>query len=362
MKKKILVVDDMDINRELLKDILCDEYDVVQAENGKLAIEAISENPGFGAVLLDLTMPEIDGFGVLDFMKKKGLSGRIPVIIISTISDNETEKRCFDYGVSDFVQKPFSNSIVTRRVNNLVNLFAYRNDLEAKVDKKTKLLKLRNAELKQQAQKLSENNIKIIDILGNIVESRSLESGEHIKRVKGLAKILGTRLMQDHPEYGLTPERVDMISQASALHDVGKISIPDNVLLKPGKLTPEEFELMKLHTTKGCDILDKIEDIWDDDYHKASYDICRYHHERYDGRGYPEGLKGEEIPLAAQIVSVVDVYDALVSERVYKAALPKDKAFTMIINGECGAFSPKVLDSFSHARSEFEAFSGGLAC
>lgn len=209
--------------------------------------------------------------------------------------------------------------------------------------------------LQLQAEKLQQSNVKIIDILGTVVEYRNLESGEHINRVKGFTKILAERLMEEYPEYGLTPKSVEMISSASALHDIGKIAIPDHILLKPGRLTEEEFDYMKSHTTRGCDILNSIEGVWDDSYGKLSYDICRHHHERYDGKGYPDGLKGEEIPIAAQIVSVADVYDALVTERVYKGAYTKDEAFHMIVNGECGVFSPKLLECFRHVRKDFEA-------
>ena len=355
MANRILVVDDLELNRELLQEMLEKEYDVMLAENGKQAIELIERShEQLSVVLLDLIMPEVDGFTVLKWMREKDLIGRIPVMVISGETSSEAEKKCFDYGVSDFIQKPFNEAIVIRRVQNIVNLFTYQNQLEEKVEKQTEVLRKQNHILQLQAEKLKENNIRIIDILGNVVESRNLESGEHIKRVKGFARILGYQLMKDYPEYGLTNERVEMIAEASALHDVGKIAIPDNILLKPGRLTEEEFELMKSHTTRGCDILNNIEGIWEDDYRLTSYEICRHHHERYDGRGYPDRLAGEDIPLSAQIVSIGDCYDALVSERVYKSAFTKEEAFHMIIHGECGVFSPKLLASFRNAKKQFE--------
>lgn len=353
MENIVLVVDDMELNRELLEEMLKDEYKVILAENGKKAIEVIQEYlDRLSVVLLDLVMPEMDGFAVLKEMQKNNLITKVPVIVIS--GESSEEAKCFDYGVTDFIQKPFNESIVKKRIQNVAYLFAYQNQLEDKVQKQTETLRKQNQMLQEQTKKLRENNIKIIDILGNVVEHRNLESGEHVKRVKGFTRILGMQLMKDYPEYGLTTESVEMIAEASALHDVGKIAIPDNVLLKPGRLTDEEFELMKTHTTQGCEILNNIKGIWEDDYKKASYEICRHHHERYDGRGYPDHLKGEEIPVSAQIVSVADVYDALVSERVYKAARTKDEAYDMIINGACGVFSPKLLESFRHARSDFE--------
>lgn len=366
MKSRILVVDDMDINRELLQEMLEEEYDVMLAEDGERAIEILQrKHDEIAIVLLDLVMPGMDGFDVLEIMRDREWLNKIPVMIISGESATEVEVRCFDYGVSDFIQKPFTEQIVQKRVSNIVNLFSYQNSLEKRVEHQTVELKHQNRilqaqaeRLRAQAERLKENNTKIIDILGNVVESRNLESGEHVKRVRGFTRILGYQMIKDFPEYGLTPERVDLIAEASALHDVGKIAIPDNILLKPGRLTEEEFEVMKSHTIRGCEILDGIEGIWEEDYRKTSYDICRHHHERHDGRGYPDHLSGDNIPISAQIVSVADVYDALVSERVYKGAFSMDEAFRMITEGECGTFSPKLMESFANARDIFEGFAG----
>ena len=199
-------------------------------------------------------------------------------------------------------------------------------------------------------------NEKLIDVVSNIVEFRDLESGEHVKRVKGLTRIMAEAYMELFPDSGLTQEKINVIVRASALHDIGKIAIPDGILLKPGKLSSEEFEIMKSHTTKGCKILKLLDMVQDNEQLQASYDICLYHHERYDGKGYPEGLKGDDIPLSAQLVSVVDVYDALVSERVYKKALDKDTAYHMIMDGKCGNFAPKLLKCMEYARTRIEGF------
>lgn len=356
MRDKVLVVDDVELNRDILEEILKDEYVVVKAENGKRALEIIKEQQEeIAVILLDLIMPELDGFGVLEVMKENKWMDKIPVLIISGENSVETEGKCFDYGIADFIKKPFDNALIKKRVKNVSDLFLYKNHLEEKVQAQTETLRKQYKVLQLRAERLHQSNEKIIDILGTVVEYRNLESGEHINRVKGFTKILATKLMEEYPEYGLTPVNVDMISSASALHDIGKIAIPDHILLKPGRLTAEEFEYMKSHTTRGCDILKSIEGVWDDSYGKLSYEICRHHHERYDGKGYPDSLKGEEIPIAAQIVSVADVYDALVTERVYKSAYSKDEAFHMIINGECGMFSPKLLECFRHVRKDFEA-------
>lgn len=354
--KKILVVDDFEGNRELLVDILEDFYAVDTAANGREAIQLMESNKEYNAMLLDLMMPEIDGFGVLDYMMEKDIKDRTPVIIISGDSGVETEGKCLDYGVADFIAKPFKEKIILRRLKNIIALHEYQNSLEGEIENKNKVLQEQNEKLREQAKNLEEINTNIIDILGNVVESRNLESGTHVKRVKEFTRILGMQLMKDYPEYELTEDVVNHISQASALHDIGKIAIPDNILLKPGRLTPEEFDIMKQHTIKGCDMLDSIQGIWDESYRKTGYEICRHHHEKFDGRGYPDGLKGDDIPLSAQLVSIADCYDALTTERVYKKAFTKDEAFQMIIKGECGVFSPKLLEAFKNARSSFEDY------
>src|SRR5574344_1338666 len=348
MKNKILIVDDVAINREILTLILEDLYEIVEAEDGEQAIDILKEsNKEIAAILLDLMMPKVDGYGVIQYLEESKLLERIPVIIISGESGVEAERNCLKMGASDFIRKPFDNIIVRKRVQNNVELFMHKNRLEEKVAEQTE-------ELLNQAEQLKKYNEKIIEILGTVIEYRNLESGEHIKRVKGFTKILAEQMAKDYPEYDLTPEKIEIIVAASALHDVGKIAIKDAVLLKPGKLDKDEFEYMKSHTTRGCDIINQMNDAWDETYAKASYEICRYHHERYDGKGYPDGLSGEDIPISAQLVSVADVYDALVSERVYKSAYTKDKAYHMILMGECGVFSPKLMECLKKTKTKME--------
>lgn len=356
MQKKVLIVDDVEMNREILAMILEDEYPVMQAEDGEQAIRLLeTHHDEIAVVLLDLIMPKKDGYEVLRFLNTKEWTDQIPILVISGESSVEVERECFTLGVSDFVRKPFDNVMVKKRVTNIVDLFSYKNELELKVEKQTKTLKQQYHLLHEQAETLRRNNRQIIDVLGAVVETRDLESGEHIMRVKGFTQILAQHAMEDYPEYGLTPKQIQIIVMASALHDVGKIAIPDNILLKPARLTDEEFEIMKSHTTRGCEIIKKTKGAWDENYGKVSYEICRHHHERYDGRGYPDKLVGEDIPLSAQLVSIADVYDALVSERVYKKSFSKDDAFHMILNGECGIFSPKLLECFRKSKEEFEA-------
>ena len=355
MRDKVLIVDDMKINRELLSEVMEDEYAILQAEGGKEAIEILEDkNTEIAIMFLDLIMPEVDGLAVLKEMKRRKWIEEFPVLVVTKDNSPNVERECFDYGVSDFIHNPFDFMVVKKRVENIVGLYSYKNQLEEKVEEQTEALRMQNQLLERRGQELEKNHVQIIDILGTVVECRNLESGEHVKRVKDFARILALRLMEEYPEYGLDEKQVEQIASASALHDLGKIAIPDAILLKPGKLTKEEFEHMKGHTLKGCDILNNITDAWDEDYGKVCYEICRSHHERYDGRGYPDALVGDEIPISAQIVSIADVYDALVSERVYKGAYTTQEAYDMIISGECGVFSPKLLECFKKSRKEFE--------
>ena len=356
MREKVLIVEDMEINREILVNILEDEYAILQAKDGIEALEVIDrEQDDIVAILLDLVMPNKDGFEVMQELKDRGLMKKIPVLVISASNQPSTEAKCLEFGVADFIGKPFDSSIVKKRVRNVAYYYVYKNDLEERVEEQTSKLRKQNKMLKEQADKLREVNESIIDMLGAVVEYRSLESGQHIQRVKGYTRILGTYVMHEYPEYNLTESEFDVIVAACALHDVGKVAIPDCILLKPGRLTDEEFKEMKEHTTRGCKILENIKELWEGHYGKASYDICRYHHERYDGRGYPDGIAGEDIPISAQLVAIADVYDALTNDRCYKKAFEPDEACDMIVRGDCGKFSAKILDAFEKTREDFES-------
>lgn len=346
-KPTILIVDDVDINREILCEIF-EGYNTIQAENGKEAIDIIAaDRDKISVVLLDVVMPVMDGVAVLEEMKKRKWIDSIPVLLITGEATTEIERKAYRLGVSDIIKKPFDAFIVKQRTMNVIELYYNKRHLEDMVELQTKVLR-------KQAEELQSMNDRIIDVMSNVVEFRNLESGNHVKRVKTFTNILAKHVAREYPEYHLDDNAISMITSAAALHDVGKIVIPDAILLKPGRLTPEEFETMKTHTTRGCEVIDMLADIQQGEYGKVSYEICRHHHERYDGRGYPDGLKGEEIPISAQIVSVADVYDALVTERCYKKAFTKDEAFHMILNGECGTFSPKLMRCFELARREFE--------
>lgn len=354
-KRKILIADDAEINREILKGIFEEQYEIVEAEDGDEAAEKIKENAEELAVIfLDLVMPKRTGLEVMEYMMAEGYMDRIPVIMITGEATVDSDVKAYEYGASDIIYKPFAAKVVMRRAMNIIELFENRLDLEAKLERRTK-------QLMENRRKLEQSNEFLINALSSVVEFRSLESGDHIRRVQYFTKIMLDHMQKFFPEYGITDEQKALIVQASALHDLGKIAIPDHILLKPGKLTKDEFSEMKKHTIYGCDLLEKFKQE-DSEFYQYCYDICRYHHERYDGGGYPDKLVGEEIPIWAQVVSIVDVYDALVSERVYKAPYAVEEAARMIHDGECGEFSPKILKLFDVAKPTlFDATEKGLS-
>ena len=349
MKRVALIVDDVEMNREILIDMLDDTYDCREAANGEEAIEILKNSSDIAIMLLDLVMPGMGGLEVLQAMRLNGQIDSIPVLVISSETSMDTQQKCFSYGVFDYIQKPFDRLLVLQRVKNAVDSYAYKNNLENQVREQTKELRIQN-------EKLEGINESVIELLGSVVEARNLESGLHIKRVKEYTRILAQTMRDHYPECGLDDHQINLIVSASPLHDIGKILITDDVLLKPGKLNDEEYAYIKTHTTKGCELLKYANHIWSAEYNEVCYEIARHHHERYDGKGYPDNLVGEEIPLSAQLVSVADVYDALVTDRPYKKPFAPDVAFQMIMNGECGAFSPRLLDCFRIARNRMEQF------
>lgn len=355
MRNKILIVDDMKFNRQVLKGLLDEDYEILEAENGREAMDIIEvQRKEIVAVLLDIVMPEMDGVTVLKLLNEKQYIGDFPILVVTSEQDVNLVGQCFDYGISDFIRKPVNTDFVKQRVEKLVDLYMEKNDFKDKIARQTLTLQNQYKLLQQQATQLRNGNEKIIDILGTVVEYRNFEKPNHIKRVKDFTKILGTYMMQAYPEYGLTQEKVKIISHVSALHDVGKVMIKDAVLLKPGKLTQEEFEYVKSHTIRGCEIIDSVAEDWDEEYAQYSREITRSHHEKYDGAGYPDGLKAEEIPISAQLVSIADCFESLISESVYKGAMPFEEAFAMILQGECGVFSYKLLECFRQAKEELK--------
>ncbi len=351
----VLIFEDNSIEREMLAEIFRPEYKVLEAANGKEGIELLDSHfSSIAVVLLDYLMPVMDGFQVLDSLRKKKVLNKIPFIMVTGQDSSEFERQGYEYGIVSYIKKPYQPEVIKQVVSNAVGWFQYKMQLELVVKKQNDSIKQQNEVLRQQARKLGQLNEILIDSLSNIVEFRNLETKQHIKRIREFSLCLGKSVMKLYPEYELTQEKLVQIGWASSLHDIGKIAIPDSIILKSSKLTPDEFEYIKSHTTKGAEIISQAIQLNDKTVHDYACDIARHHHEKYDGNGYPDGLKGDEISIAAQIVSLVDVYDALTSRRVYKAAYEPDKAYQMIINGNSGTFSPKLLKAFAEAKAEFE--------
>lgn len=330
-KYRILVVDDSEMNREILSEILSEEYDIIEADSGDTCIDMLRKyETGISLVLLDIVMPGMDGFGVLNYMNRHHYLEDIPVIMISSEDSAEIVRRAYEMGVSDYINRPFDAGVVHRRVYNTIKLYA----------KQRRLIAL----ITNQVYEKEKNNRMMVGILSQIVEFRNGESGSHVLNINIFTGMLLESLVQKTDKYNITWSERLLITTASALHDIGKIGIDDKILNKPGRLTDEEFKIMQNHTIIGASILENMGSYQDEELMKVAYQICRWHHERYDGKGYPDGLKGDEIPISAQVVSLADVYDALVSERVYKKAYSHEKAIEMIINGECGCFNPILLE------------------
>ena len=337
-KLKILIADDSEMNRAILSEMLGSEYEILEAENGIQALMRIQEHETeLSLVLLDIVMPELDGYGVLKTMNQRRWIEFIPVIMISAESGTSHVERAYDMGVTDFITRPFDARVVHRRVVNTILLYA----------KQKKLLDL----VTEQVREKEEQSSLMIEILSHIVEFRNGESGMHVLHIRTLTDILLRHLVQMTDRYSLSQADITRISTVSALHDTGKIAIPAEILNKPGRLTEEEFATMKQHSAIGASMLESVPHKEDEPLIKTAYEICRWHHERYDGRGYPDGLKGEEIPISAQIVALADVYDALTSERVYKKAFSHEKAIAMILNSECGVINPLLLQCLSEIAS-----------
>lgn len=329
-KQKILIVDDSEMNRAILTGILDDGYDFLEAENGLQALDVLRAHRDISLVLLDIVMPELDGFGVLSVMGEQRWIDQTPVIMISAESDSMLVERAYQLGATDYISRPFDKSVVRRRVINTLMLYG----------KQKHLMRM----ITEQVYRREKSNRLMTGILSHIVEFRNAESGPHVQHIQTVSELLLRQLARKTDRYPLTEDDIALISTASALHDIGKISIPDSILNKPGKLTAEEFEVVKTHAAVGASILQNLPMTQDEPLIQVAYQICRWHHERYDGHGYPDGLVGDQIPITAQVVSLADVYDALTGERCYKKAYPHETAVRMIQNGECGVFNPLLIE------------------
>lgn len=341
MKPQILIIDNSEINRNLLVQMLEGEYQIIQAGDGEHGMQLLEQyGRKIALVLLNINMQGIDGFEVLSYMNRRQWIEDIPVIMISG-EDTETSIRyAYDLGAVDYINSPFDAKNVYQRVTNTIKLYA----------KQRRLISL----ITDQINEKEKNNQMMIRILSQIVEFRNGESGSHVLHINKLTEMLLDRLIQKTDQYQLDGQMISMIATASSLHDIGKICVDERILNKPGKLTKEEFEIMKTHAVIGARMLEHLENYQDEPMIKVAHEICRWHHERYDGNGYPDGLKADEIPISAQVVSVADVYDALVSKRIYKKAFSHEKALQMILNGECGQFNPILIDCLKEISEEIK--------
>ena len=340
-KSQILLVDDSAMNRMILKEILGGDYRILEAENGQECLEKLqTEAENIALVLLDINMPVMDGFEVLKAMNANHTIEDIPVIMISSDDSDAAIRRSYELGANDYVNRPFDARIVYRRVTNTIKLYA----------KQRRLVQM----VSDQIRARENNTDMLVGVLSHIVEFRNGESGAHVRHIRIITELLLHRLLEISSQYPITAEQQDNIPLASALHDIGKIGIDETILNKPGKLTPEEFEVVKTHSMLGAEMLHQLENFNEQPLLQTAYEITRWHHERWDGRGYPDGLKGDAIPISAQLVALADVYDALTSERCYKKAFSHEKAVQMILNGECGAFNPLLLQCLTDVQTDLK--------
>ena len=340
-KTQILLVDDSKMNRMLLREILGDGYHILEAENGQECLEKMQAEAGnIALVLLDINMPVMDGFEVLKAMNANHTIEDTPVIMISSEDSDAAIRRSYELGASDYVNRPFDARIVYRRVSNTIKLYA----------KQRRLVQM----VSDQIRARENNTDMLVGVLSHIVEFRNGESGAHVRHIRIITELLLHRLLEISSRYSITAEQQDMIPLASALHDIGKIGIDEKILNKPGKLTPEEFKVIQTHSMLGAKMLHDLDGFAEQPLLQTAYEIARWHHERWDGRGYPDGLKRDEIPISAQLVSLADVYDALTSEHCYKKAFSHEKAVQMILNGECGAFNPLLLQCLTDVQADLK--------
>lgn len=329
-KQCVLIVDDVAMNREFLGLMLEDEYKIMEAGDGEEAVQILEQHKDeIDLLLLDVVMPKMDGFDVLNVMNERHWIEDIPVIMVSAENGPDYIAKGYDLGVTDYISRPYDGSIVKKRVQNTMMLYTKQKRLQEIV--------------KEELVAKQKNNRIMIDILSTVVEFRNGESGLHVVRVRTIVEILLEAYLEMHPEIHMDLEDQILITDAASLHDIGKIVIPEEILNKPGRLTKEEFEVMKTHSARGAEMLNSLPLSMESKLLQHAYAICRWHHERWDGGGYPDGLKGSEIPISAQLVALADVYDALTSKRVYKPAYSHERAIEMILNGECGVFNPDIL-------------------
>lgn len=330
-KKTVMIVDDSKFNQEMLSEMLGEQYEYVYANDGVQAIDILNSAVAVDVILLDINMPHMDGFEVLRIMNEKSWIEEIPVVVVSSESQSELLNRVFELGAIDCIIRPFRSIVVQHRVENSLKLYVKQKNL-------TTLVK------KQLYERQKANNM-MISIFSHMVENRNHESGNHTLHIQNITNLLLQRLVQITDQYPLTQAEISMYATVSALHDIGKMTVPEEILNKSGELDADEWEIMKMHTVRGDEFLRGMAQGQEEPFLEAAHEICRWHHERWDGNGYPDGLRGDAIPISAQVVSVADVYDALTSNRCYKKAYTHEEALRMIRDGECGCFNPILLQA-----------------
>lgn len=366
MRKKILIADSSEVNIEILEELFEGDFEVVTTNSGVEALDVIMKShEELAAVILDYALGDKGAVDILNSINQTVWFDNLPIIVLSEDTSLKIEKASYRAGAVDFARKPFDSGLIEKKVKKYAELYSVRevlNETRVKLDAVSTNSNGNSATeggMTMGADVYYMQHNKMIELIGTLVELRNVENHHHVQRMKGLVKIMAKKMQELHPEYNLNSQMVDYIVTACSIHDLGKAAIRDEVLLKPGRFTDEEYEYMKSHTLRGIELLDDVKGAWSDEFDKIAREVVRSHHEKYDGGGYPDGLKGEEIPISAQLVSISDTYDALVNDRVYKKAFPKDVAFNMIMVGECGIFAPKILDCFKVCRPKLEAWEEG---
>lgn len=351
VRNSILIADREGADRKLLSQLLEDSYDIVFADNGRQVLGEIQKRKNeLAAVVLDWDIPLVSAYQIMQVMQSKRMLGQIRLFVSTTLEDWEIDKKAFGMDATAIVHKPYSAVAVNRQIVSCLEHVAERERLREEVDK-------RGRQLEESQKKLEGFYDNLLDAIGTLMEYRVSESDQHVKRIKGFARILAVAYKNQFPDCGLDEAEINRIVRGSVIHDIGKVAVPDAVLLNPARLSDDEQQIMRSHTTKGEEIMQLLKEVQDEEQFRVSCEICRWHHERYDGGGYPDGLEGSEIPISAQIVSLVDVYDELVSERISKKPYDKETAFRMIMQGECGAFAPELLQCFEASKKLLELFS-----
>lgn len=348
-KQRILIADDDEVSRLILTNIFEKEYQVIQSNTVDNTLSILKDNSDFVLILLDLVMPISSGYRVLDYLEETNIIESTPVIVITGETIENSEDKAYKYKIADVMHKPFITDIVIRRSKNIIELYEHKKHLEKSIIKQKALIV-------EQQRKIKEHDDFLVNIMSYVLAVRNSESGEHIQRIKYLTYTILKCLTSNFSKYKLTEIQIEEITKASILHDIGKIGVPDSILLKVDRLNDDEFEAMKLHTIYGSDMIKNFRNGMEDEFYQYCYEICRHHHERWDGNGYPDKLKGDDIPISAQVVALADVYDALVNNRVYKPAYTHQEACDMILGGKCGAFSPDILQCLKLVESKLHNY------